>query len=215
MDSNFLTEEEINAYVQYEAGNREYFKLTEEKYAEIGEKIRSSELHQRRYEQSKQVYDEILGVKEKSRLPFMAIAASVVLLIVCTAVYFFGTLDQEMDNLAQNTGDLPGLTELNERYGLNETLDNRVNHPLRGVSIRDILPVNNQIIRDEVKFSWQTEGEQKLTLKIYDKSEKVIFKESATDGKIQWDIPEGDVYYWSLEDENEIFHWGKFYGLND
>ena len=215
MESDFLTQEEINAYVQYEAGNNEYFKLTEERYAEIGKKIESSDMHRRRYEQSKQIYDEILGVNTRRKVPFMAIAASLLILMVCTAVYYFGALDRHVDELAHGGNNLPTLSELNERYGLNETLDNRVNYPLRGISINNILPENKSIFREEVKFSWELKGDQSLTLKIYDKEENVIFVKSTGDKAVEWEIPQNNVYYWSLEDESEIFHWGKFYGLTE
>ncbi|MGB3466707.1 MAG: hypothetical protein WBA74_15615 [Cyclobacteriaceae bacterium] len=215
MDSVFLTDEEINAYVQYEAGNKEYFKLTEEKYAEIGQKIRSSDLHRRRYEQSKQVYDEILGIKEKSKFPFLAIAASLLILLICSGVYYFGSLNNQLDTLTYDGKNLPTLAELNKRYGLNETLENRVNYPLRGLSIQDILPENSSIFKGEVKFSWEVENSEELILKIYDKSEKVLFKKATVDGTVEWKIPESNIYYWSLEDDSEVFHWGKVYGIKD
>ena len=215
MESEFLTDEEINAYVQYEAGNSEYFRISEEKFAEIGKKIRSSDLNVNRYEKSKQIYMEIADYKAEKKFPVMAVAASLLLLIVFSAVYYFGDLGNKNDVVAINDVNMPTVTELSDRFGLNETLDNRVNYPLRSVAITEVLPRNNKIFRDQVKFSWQTGSKARLTLKVYDKTEKVLFEKSSDNGELTWDIPEENVYYWSLEDDYEVIHWGKLFGLKN
>ncbi len=213
MDSEYLRDEEINAYVQYESGNREYFNISEEKYAEIGKKIRSSDLNVNRYEKSKQIYMEISEEKKEKKFPIMAIAASLVLLIVFSAVYYFGDFNEQKDVVAVNDLNMPSIAELTSRYGVNETLDNRVNYPLRSVAISKVLPENNKIFKEDVKFSWKTNSN--LTLKIYNKTEKVLFEKSSDVGEITWKIPEDNVYYWSLEDEYEVIHWGKLFGLKN
>ena len=109
--------------------------------------------------------------------------------------------------------NLPTIAELSARFGLNETLDNRVNYPLRSVTINKVLPENNKVFKEEVKFSWETGADAQLTLKVYNKSEEVLFEKSSDTGKITWTIPKENVYYWSLEDEYEVIHWGKLYGL--
>jgi len=215
MESGYLKDEEINAYVQHEAGNTEYFKMSEEKYAEIGKKIRSSDLNQNRYERSKEIYNEIAEIKEERKIPFLAIAASVILLLVFSSVYYFGGVEEPNNNMAINDINLPTAEELTARYGLNETLDNRVNYPLRSVSISNIKPENNSVFKEEVKFSWGVSSETSLTLKVYDKSEKLLFKKASNDGEITWKIPQNDVYYFSLEDEFEVFYWGKLFGLEN
>lgn len=215
MESEFLTDEEINAYVQYEAGNSEYFHISQEQYAEIGKKIKSSDLNVSRYEKSKQIYLEIADYKEVKKFPLMAIAASLLLLIVFSAVYYFGGLDSKNDVVAVNDVNMPTIAELSDRFGVNETLDNRVNYPLRSVAITEVLPKNSVIFRDQVKFSWQTSAKAQMTLKIYDKTEKVLFEKSSDNGEITWDIPEENVYYWSLEDDYEVIHWGKLFGLKN
>lgn len=215
MDSEYLTDEEINAYVQYEAGNREYFTISEEKYAKIEKKIRSSDLNVNRYEKSKQIYNEISEIKEERKFPVMAIAASLLILVVFSAVYYFVDFGDRKQVIVINDVEMPTIAELTARYGINETLDNRVYYPLRSVAISKVLPENNKVFKEEVKFSWDTNSNTQLILKIYDKTEKVLFEKSSEAGEITWKITEDNVYYWSLEDEYEVIHWGKLFGLKN
>ena len=214
MESNFLTNEEINAYVQYEAGNTSYFNLTEAQYAAIGEKIRSSDVNLHRYEASRQIYLEINELGQKKKFPLMAVAATVCLLIAFSVFFYFNQGLNANSTLAVN-GDLPTAQELSVKFGLNETLDNRVNYPLRSAAITDILPENNQVFKGNVDFSWKVEQSTSFILKVYDKNEKLLYKQSSDDGTVDWTIPGDDVYYWSLEDDYEVLHWGKLYGLVD
>lgn len=213
MEIKLLTDEEINAYVQHEAGNREYFHLTEEQFAEIGEKIRSSDLNLSRYHASRQIYMEISEESQKKKFPVWAVAAVVSLLLAFTA-FFYLSEGFDSDNTVALHGDsLPTAEELSARFGENETLENRVNYPLRSAVAGEIKPGNSLVFKEKVHFSWDARESVNYVLKVYDQNEEVLFRQSTNDGQVDWNIPADGVYYWSLEDDYEVFHWGKVFGL--
>ncbi|MEL7148323.1 MAG: hypothetical protein AAFO69_18260 [Bacteroidota bacterium] len=213
MEIKLLTNEEINAYVQHEAGNTEYFNLTEEQFAEIGEKIRSSDLNLSRYQASKKVYLEISDVSKKKKMPVLAIAAAISLLIAFTVSFYINQGGYDGDAVAIHDGTLPTARELSARFGQNETLENRVNHPMRSSAKVEILPENSGVFKGKVDFSWEAKESASYVLKVYDRDEQLLFKQEVSNGEVDWDVPADGVYYWSLEDDYEVFHWGKVFGL--
>ena len=211
--NKLLTNEEINAYVQREAGNHEYFSLTDEQFAAIGEKIKSSDLNLSRYEASKQIYLEISEVNQTKKFPRLAIAAAISLLLACTVFFYMNQGVEPGTNIALHNSNLPSAKELSARFGQNETLENRVNYPLRSSATSEIQPGNSLVFKEKVSFTWEAQEKTDYVLKIYDRNEKVLFKQSTEKGQVSWDVPADGVYYWSLEDNYEVFHWGKVFGL--
>jgi len=214
MDADILTDEELHAYVQYECGNKAYFNLKDNRYHEIGEKIKLSTLHQKRYEDAKKTYLEIAQLDKSNKRPsYWLIAAAVVFILMVSTIGYYGlNIDMINDQKVVVLGN-DEIKHWTDHYGTNTQLDNRAFYPNRGSGLDVLSPPLNAQISGDVKFLLELKNKQLLTLKVRDIKNRVIHATTINENGYTWTIPEDGIYYWSIENEKESIYWGKFFGL--
>lgn len=102
---------------------------------------------------------------------------------------------------AANATESPTLERLLEQYQ-------------RAGGIEVVSPSMGAAVEDEITFAWQGGGE-KLAVKILDNREEELQSFSAVESRfvfreVKKALPPG-LYYWKLEDENDLLYVGKFY----
>ena len=225
MEDNLLTDEEINAFVQYEAGNHEYFKLDKEQAERIKAKIQDNDISRRRYLESRRHYAEIGNVLKKKRtLSPMMVAASLLILFGFSFLFIYrssqrltgdaasGPVAVELDLGSNEAGEALGASELLAvNYQAYEEFENYVNYGLRDVGNFYAAPEKDAVVIGPVTLTWENDGAP-LTFKLYDNQGKMIQKVQKVDASLVLDdLAEPGLYYWSLENEEEVIHWSKFY----
>lgn len=214
--TGLLTDEEINALVQVEAGNTQYFKVTQKEMDEIRSKIKSNDINEKRYLDSKKMYEEINHVlKEENRgLPLWKVAACIAFLIIGSLATIFWL--RESEQLTDVYIELTDEELLSENFQLNDEFENYVNSPMRSGGFQIIKPTTGIVLSGRIVIEWAKTKSSRLTLKIYNNNQKSILQQDVIPHKVTIDQEfSSGVYYWSLENADEIIHWGKFYYKNN
>ncbi len=224
MEENKLTDEEINALVQYEAGNREYFRMDEDKAAEIRAKVQSNDINQARYKESKEIYLSINRIlKKRSKFNPYAVAAALLFLFSFSFVFiYFESQKLVKDGSGGSIAAGPAVDTLGsvlsdeellaEHYRPNEELENYVNYALRDIVRLEAMPKKGTVLNTTVNVSWAGEGISRLTLKLFDNKGALIRKEENRSSPIPLsELKVPGLYYWSLENDEEVIYWSKFY----
>jgi hypothetical protein len=77
-----------------------------------------------------------------------------------------------------------------------------------------ISPMRGDVIREEVSFDWTYSRKGQLDLLILDNKEDVLFKFTLRDNGLLFNLTgnelEPGLYYWKLENEDDILYMGKF-----
>lgn len=78
-----------------------------------------------------------------------------------------------------------------------------------------ISPPPGKSVQNEILFKWNYEVDEQLLLKILNNEEEVVYKTRTSKRQIILRLIEEDlepgVYYWKLENEEELLYLGKFY----
>jgi len=97
-------------------------------------------------------------------------------------------------------------------FEMNETLESFVGVSLRSGSIDTIIsPVNNELIGDQTLFAWKASTDQPLSLAILNNRAAEVFRIAVTGDRFLLErrlIP--GLYYWKLEEEDELLYLGRF-----
>lgn len=204
---DFLTDEEINALVQYEAGNNEYFQLTQSEAERIKSVIEMSDLYRQKYEDSRKVYQEVHTVVTKKTQPnTFGIAAAIALFLMGSLVLF----NINWNGLTSRT--LTQAELASPGFQINTELENYVNYPMRSSMVSTVQPEIGSVLSGSIVFEIDTRQRERLSLKILNNEQVVVFQDdlSAQPFLMEQDLTPG-LYYWSVENEQEIIYWGKFY----
>lgn len=203
-DNHILTDTEIHAYVQHEAGNTEYFKMSDAEALAIKGKIEANDINKARYSESKRLYDEIgqsLEDKPVRRTnSYLMIAASIAVILTISYFTFFNS----------STINQPDTEILAANFTVNEELENLVNYPVRGVEITNVTPENGDKLEGDVVLSWEWHEQDKLEIHLYNNKGDLLFTRSGTSPMNLNEDWTAGLYYWSLANEDETIHWGKF-----
>lgn len=100
---------------------------------------------------------------------------------------------------------------LAENFVVSPNLENLVNASLRSASIQILSPLNGENFKEKIFFQWKTDANERLTLKILSNKEKTLETISVRGPRYIFSqkIPPG-LYYWKLENKDELLHLGKF-----
>lgn len=101
---------------------------------------------------------------------------------------------------------------VDSRYRVNPNLENMVDSRMRGILPEALTPQNNSVQQGAIRFSWVNAFEKSHTLKILNNRNDVLyaFPVSGDFLEIEAKLMDG-LYYWKLENENELLHVGKFF----
>jgi hypothetical protein len=104
-----------------------------------------------------------------------------------------------------------GATRYN-RFRVNPTLENMIGSRLRSGIFEAVSPVNNGMVRGDIRFAWKKKLAKSHTLKIVNNRNRVLhtYQVSGASFDFKEKLPAG-LYYWKLESENELLYVGKFY----
>jgi hypothetical protein len=101
------------------------------------------------------------------------------------------------------------------RYRINPSLENMIGSQLRSHRIEVLEPPNNSVLKGRILFSWKKDLSKPHTIKIVNNRNDVLYTYKISGKAFQFNesLPNG-LYYWKLEDENELLHVGKFFIKN-
>ncbi|MBN1560358.1 hypothetical protein JW998_08915 [candidate division KSB1 bacterium] len=135
-------------------------------------------------------------------IPAAAIATIILLFVLGRNFFIQPNLEVQRHLFAVNSKPSPSMERL-----LNQT------HRAEDVTV--ISPSNNDNVKKNLLFRWQREDNSELFIIILNNREEELFTFSTTGNDYLFKnaakkLPPG-LYYWKLEDENELKHVGKFY----
>ncbi len=106
-------------------------------------------------------------------------------------------------------GTIPGKTEF--RYHTNAELEMLIGDTYRGDHIKIISPSTNQAITSPVYFKWKTDVRPPFELKLFNNSGDLIYRDSVTvySLSVKKTLKPG-LYYWQIDDKNDLLFTGKF-----
>gem|GEM_PF-591796 len=99
-----------------------------------------------------------------------------------------------------------------ENFTVSPNLENLVNAHSRSLSVEVLSPLNGENFKERILFQWKADADDRLTLKILSNNEKTLQTISVRGSRYVFSqkIPPG-LYYWKLEDNDELLHLGKFF----
>jgi len=127
------------------------------------------------------------------------------------------------NSTVSNETEIQSTDQQLELYAANfiesDELEYLIGQKVRGSeNIEVISPEPGITIKDEILFKWVIETEQKLYLKILNNKEDVLFQFTIPKNKLLFNITEYELdsglYYWKLENYEELLHIGKFFVMN-
>ncbi|HTR80488.1 MAG TPA: hypothetical protein VMM58_02585 [Bacteroidota bacterium] len=103
-------------------------------------------------------------------------------------------------------------SDIEHSFAYSPTLENLVNSVARSPMIKIISPKNGSNVDRSIKFIWQSTQKGPYTIKILSNREKTIY--NATSLNSQWTFNEKlepGLYYWKLENKEDLLFVGKFF----
>jgi hypothetical protein len=98
------------------------------------------------------------------------------------------------------------------RYTINPSLENMIGSSLRSGQLEVLEPPNNSILKGKIQFSWKNELTRLHTIKIVNNRNDVLYTHKVSGKGFQFEKSlSNGLYYWKLEDENELLYVGKFF----
>lgn len=105
------------------------------------------------------------------------------------------------------TPQLPAL-----RYQVNPNLENMIGSRLRSGSFETLTPENNSVLTVPIQFSWKNEFLTPHTLKIVNNMNDLLFQYAVKGNSFEFrEKLHPGLYYWKIENQNELLHVGKFF----
>ncbi|MEQ9403896.1 MAG: hypothetical protein RIM99_09940 [Cyclobacteriaceae bacterium] len=224
----------INALVQYEDKNENFYQLDESEIQTIRDHLISCKNCQVLYQDSTKIYHGIkqeLAQKHPSKKIWYGIAASIILLI---SAYQFGLFDSDIpDEMIsakdqstevtqpntspttedEKTEDVPQDKDnsvsnlLAANIEPNAELEYMVDNNLRSTSLTDV--GSTLIDGNHLQITWTYAGSEDLTIRLVDNKEKEIIQHDKVTPPLKIAIPYSGLFYWILETEDEILYTGK------
>jgi len=121
--------------------------------------------------------------------------------------------------LGKNFLDRTDLDEQRRLFAANSTpssfMESLIEQPRRAAHVTIVTPSIGFNVHDDLLFSWKRDDESKLSIIILNNLEVELLTFSVTKNNYKFinaadQLPPG-LYYWKLEDENEIKYIGKFF----
>lgn len=115
----------------------------------------------------------------------------------------------QKDNFREN---LATLEERQSSFKVNPNLENMIGSQLRGNVPEVLSPLNNEIVKCPIRFSWKKELVTPIILEIVNNKNKILFSFSVKGSYFDFnnELPKG-LYYWKLVSKNESIFVGKFF----
>jgi hypothetical protein len=100
---------------------------------------------------------------------------------------------------------------IHSTFSINPNLEYMVNSKSRSFVISVQSPANNSLLSEEISFAWSEFTHEAINLIILNNRNEIVYSNSVSDNQIKFKgkLTPG-LYYWKLENRNELFHVGKF-----
>lgn len=177
--------------------------------------------------------EKIIELEEKaeksSLYSFRYAIAATILLALIGVFYLFTEFKQTDDKPSQNTintnnnseeiiqddkvvGDIVSNNKgENVEFKTSPFYENLLNQNLRASTISNVFPKNGASVKKGDFLSWQSQTEKEWIVKIYNYKEFKVAEYHSNENRVKLSKPlSPGIYYWRLEDENELLYLGKF-----
>ncbi len=110
-------------------------------------------------------------------------------------------------DITRNTNDL----ETKSRFTLNPNLENMIGSRVRSGVFEALSPTNNSVVKGIIHFSWKQEQMHPISLKIVSNRGDLLYTFAVSGQAFDFNEKlENGLYYWKLENDNELLYVGKF-----
>ena len=201
MINDHLNKDELIAYTQYKLDYNEFFILTKEQFSRYDKHVKECQNCQKEFEDLKSEFLIITKNKTKNLFSYrnLLIAASILIISTISFFVFISSSEPKTQNLAL--------------YKKNNELEYLLNNSLRKDMIEVISPKNHQNFKREIYFKLNgIDTNKTITLKIMNNQEIIVYEQQIIKSSFTLKIDfQAAYYYWSLEDNDDIFYYGSFY----
>jgi hypothetical protein len=98
------------------------------------------------------------------------------------------------------------------RYQVNPNLENMIGSRLRSGLFEALTPKNNSVLTIPIQFSWKNEFLTPHTLKIVNNMNDLLFQYPVKGNSFEFrEKLHPGLYYWKIENQNELLYVGKFF----
>lgn len=101
-------------------------------------------------------------------------------------------------------------------FRVNPNLENMIGTQYRSVAVQIVSPLNNSTLHGDIVFAWKKNLHSPLTLKIINNKNEVAYNYAVEGNHFVFKqklVP--GLYYWKLENRQDLLHIGKFFIKNN
>ena len=164
------------------------------------------------------------GVRQRPMRLVLRLAAGIVVLLAAGAIAYFAFLKGSSEPgaparaAALDTGSRKGNAQAQPAaptFAANFTpspnMEDLVGADFRAVSVSVASPANGQVISGEDLFRWETRSSMTFKVRVLTNRETEVFQATTRNDSVLCNKRlDPGLYYWTLQEDGELVHVGKF-----